>query len=64
MEWDQIADKWTAMTRRLRNDRIGVPRNNGGLPDARRATRGIDRKLSDKQPPKTVDIDRNPPSSQ
>jgi hypothetical protein len=38
MEWDQITDRWAAMTRRLRSDRLGSPQSVSGPQDDHRTT--------------------------
>jgi hypothetical protein len=54
MDWDQIADRWTAMTHRLRGDRIEGLRSIGGPSDARRAPKEVDADLSKGRAPDTV----------
>jgi hypothetical protein len=53
MDWDQISDRWTAMTHRLRGDRMGGPRSIGGERDARRAPQEVE-DLPDGRSPDTV----------
>lgn len=50
MEWDVIANRWAAMTHRLRSDRINGLRNVGGAQDTRRATKGADGEVSEGMP--------------
>ncbi len=59
MEWDQIADRWTAMTHRLRGDRIRAPRSVGGPLETRHIPKNGDGELSDKMTPDIVGDDRS-----
>lgn len=64
MDWDLIADRWAAMTHRLRSDRIGAPRSVGGPLDTRRIPKNVNEEQSDRMTPETVGNDRSLPSSQ
>jgi hypothetical protein len=63
MEWDQIAEKWAAMTHRLCGDRIMAPRNTGPL-EIPRATKQVAGETYDKSIPETIGTDRSLPTNQ
>ena len=59
MEWDQISDKWVAMTKRLRNDCTTGPRTSDRLDTKGRVYKAGDRKLAETMPPEIAGGDRN-----
>jgi hypothetical protein len=50
MEWDQISDKWVAMTKRLRHDCATGPNTIDRLKATGHATRESNRTLADTNP--------------
>jgi hypothetical protein len=51
MEWDQISEKWVAMTQRLRHDCPGVPRKIDRLKTTGRQIKTADGAQDDRMPP-------------
>lgn len=59
MEWDQISDKWVAMTKRLRNDCATGPNTIDRLKATGRATKESNRTLTDTMPSEITGGDLN-----
>jgi len=59
MEWDQIEDKWTAMTRRIRADWKDPPKSLRGTESARGAATPVSAPPSDRSTPDTGAGDNN-----
>lgn len=64
MEWDQIADRWVAMTKRLCSDSIAGPRTIDRLKTTGRTPKGTDRKQVDKMPPEIAGNDHSMSSNE
>ena len=59
MEWDQISEKWVAMTQRLRNDCPASPRTIAGLKTTGVTTKAGDWNPKDSMPPAIAGGDRS-----
>lgn len=62
MEWDQITDRWVAMTKRLRNDSLAGPRTIDRLKTTSRTTGIAERAPTDTMLPEIAGDDRSPTS--
>lgn len=64
MEWDQIANRWAAMTNRLRNDTMAGPQTIDRLKTSGRAPKTSDRQTSETMVPNTVGDGQSLPSNE